>query len=45
LAGNLPNYEEATRFLYRRDSQRFAELIASWPTDVRTYLTRLLQTT
>lgn len=43
LAGNLPNYEEATRFLYRRDPQRFAELIASWPADVRAYLTRLLQ--
>ena len=34
IAGNLPNFEEATRFLYRRDKQKFAEFVLSWPKDV-----------
>ncbi|HEY9217611.1 MAG TPA: DUF2239 family protein, partial [Phenylobacterium sp.] len=38
LAGNLPNFEEATRALSRRDAARFAGLIAEWPQDVRTYI-------
>ncbi len=43
MAGNYPGYEEATRALYRGESQRFAELIARWPKDVRTYALRLAQ--
>lgn len=41
LAGNLPDYEEATRALYADDRARFDELIASWPIDVRHHTLRL----
>jgi uncharacterized protein len=43
MAGNLPGYEEATRALYRGDSERFAELMSPWPKDVRNYALRLLK--
>jgi len=41
MAGNLPGYEEATRALCRGDDERFADLIAKWPKDVRDYALRL----
>jgi hypothetical protein len=41
MAGNRPNYEEATRALYAQDRERFESLIESWPKDVRAYLTRV----
>jgi len=41
MAGNLPGYEEVSRALYRGDGQRFAELMATWPKDVRNYALRL----
>jgi hypothetical protein len=34
IAGNLSNFEEATRFLYRKDKKRFTDLISDWPKDV-----------
>jgi uncharacterized protein len=34
IAGDLPNFEEALRFLYRRDKKRFKDLISSWPEDL-----------
>lgn len=34
IAGNLPNFEEATRYLYRKDKKKFTELISSWPKDI-----------
>jgi hypothetical protein len=34
IAGNLPNFEEAVRFLYRKDKKKFTELISSWPKDI-----------
>lgn len=34
LAGDLPNYEEATRALYRKDFSTFLNLIVAWPGDV-----------
>jgi hypothetical protein len=37
IAGNLPNFEEATRFLYRKDKKKFAELISAWPKDIIKY--------
>jgi uncharacterized protein len=40
MAGNLPGYEEATRALYRGDDTRFAELISTWPKDIRDYAIR-----
>lgn len=35
LAGNLPEFEEATRALFANDAKRFRKLIAKWPDDVR----------
>jgi hypothetical protein len=43
LAGNLPDYEDATRALYAGDRPRFEEKIAQWPDDVRTYTLRLAE--
>ncbi|MFM0741917.1 DUF2239 family protein [Paraburkholderia xenovorans] len=34
LAGNLPNYEDATRALYADDRTRFDTIVATWPDDV-----------
>jgi hypothetical protein len=41
MAGDRPGYEEATRALYANDRNRFTELIADWPKDIRRYATRL----
>ena len=41
MAGNLPNYEEATRALFARSWERLGELIAGWPEDIRGYVERL----
>ena len=41
MAGDFPNYEEATRALYKGDGEGFESLIQSWPEDIRSYLTRL----
>lgn len=35
MAGNLPQFEDATRALYAGESQRFGELTANWPADIR----------
>ena len=38
MAGNLPGFEEATRALFSKDSdrlQRFTNLVKSWPSDIR----------
>ena len=43
MAGNLPGYEEATRALYRRDGERFDELIRDWPRDVRLHAQRMVR--
>lgn len=40
MAGNLPDYEEATRALYANNPDRFKNLIASWPSDIRAYTER-----
>jgi hypothetical protein len=42
LAGDRPNYEEASRALFARDGARFSALIAEWPVDVRAHLERLV---
>jgi uncharacterized protein len=34
IAGNLPNFEEALRYLYRRDKKKFLELVSDWPKDI-----------
>ena len=41
LAGNLPDYEEATRALFAGDSARFAEHTESWPVDIRTHARKI----
>jgi len=43
IAGNRPNYEEATRALFAADHARFEELIAEWPEDIRAHLLRVLE--
>lgn len=41
LAGNLPNFEEASRALYAVDRARFEALIGDWPEGIREHLTRI----
>jgi hypothetical protein len=41
IAGNFPNFEEASRALFADDMPRFREQIAGWPEDVREHLVRL----
>jgi hypothetical protein len=42
IAGNLPNFEEASRALYARDDDRLRALLADWPEDFQAYLVRLI---
>jgi len=41
MAGDAPNYEEASRAFYRGEREQFARLIAAWSVDVRTHLQQL----
>jgi len=41
MAGNLPNFEEASRALFAGDRERLSELVGSWPTDVRDHAVKL----
>jgi hypothetical protein len=41
MAGDLPDFEEASRALFADDRRRFAGLIAGWPDDVRDHAVRL----
>ncbi|WP_035553920.1 DUF2239 family protein [Burkholderia sp. 9120] len=43
LAGNLPDYEDATRALYANDQPRFAAIVAAWPDDVGAHALRLAE--
>ncbi|PQV45128.1 hypothetical protein B0G83_11841 [Paraburkholderia sp. BL21I4N1] len=43
LAGNLPDYEDATRALYANDRPRFAAIVAAWPDDVGAHVLRLAE--
>lgn len=43
MAGDLPNFEEASRALFGRDQARFEKLIAAWPRDLRKHLARLVR--
>ena len=42
MAGNLPDFEEASRALYAGDRDRFDVITAKWPGDVRDYAALLL---
>jgi steroid delta-isomerase-like uncharacterized protein len=37
MAGDRPNYEAATRALFRADAARFETLVARWPKDIRAF--------
>jgi uncharacterized protein len=41
MAGDLTNFEEASRALFANDRERFSELISGWPTDVRDHGAKL----
>lgn len=43
MAGDLPDFEEASRALYAKDHARFLSLIRAWPQDVRAYVVRLAE--
>lgn len=42
VAGNLPDYEEASRALFGKDNARFGSLIERWPEDIRNHLLRFV---
>ncbi|MCK1389793.1 DUF2239 family protein [Bradyrhizobium sp. 1] len=41
MAGNLPQFEEASRALFADDRRRFTGLIADWPTAIRDHIVKL----
>ena len=41
IAGDLPNFENAIRYLYRKDQSSFLKQISDWPDDVQTYALKL----
>lgn len=41
MAGNLPGYEEASRAFWRKERERFTQLTAAWPQDVREHVRHL----
>jgi hypothetical protein len=41
MAGNEPFFEEATRSLFAGNAERFGEMVAGWPVDVRDHATKL----
>jgi uncharacterized protein len=43
MAGNLPGFEEATRALFAGEPERFNDLIASWPVDIRDHTQKLAE--
>jgi hypothetical protein len=43
MAGDLEDFEEATRALFAKDHARFAELIAKWPRDIRRQALSMLE--
>jgi uncharacterized protein len=43
MAGDLPNFEEASRALFASEKERFGALVRAWPADVRKHVERLLE--
>lgn len=41
MAGDLPGFEEATRALFANDHEKFRQLIAAWPVDMRDHAVAL----
>ncbi|HKJ85056.1 MAG TPA: DUF2239 family protein [Spirochaetia bacterium] len=42
MAGDLPNFEEASRALYQHDWDSLRELIGGWPVDIRDHIEFML---
>jgi uncharacterized protein len=42
MAGNLPNFEEASRALFAKNQTGLKKLVRSWPEDIRAHLERLV---
>jgi uncharacterized protein len=42
IAGNLPDFEEASRALYAKDDARLRKMTRAWPTDVKKHVSRLV---
>ena len=43
IAGDLPGFEESTRALFAGSSDRFKDLMASWPIDIRNHARKLAE--
>lgn len=43
IAGDLPDFDEASRALFAMDKSRFCALIKDWPVDIRTHIEYLTQ--
>ncbi|MCE2564816.1 DUF2239 family protein [Komagataeibacter sp. FNDCF1] len=43
LAGDYPQFEEASRALFARDFEKLGTILALWPEDVKIYVMKLLQ--
>ncbi|CAN5574894.1 DUF2239 family protein [soil metagenome] len=41
MAGDLPNFEEALRAFYAKDTDKFKKQMESWPSDIRTHVLKL----
>lgn len=41
MAGDLPDFEDASRALFAADRRKFGELIAPWPVDIRDHIIAL----
>ena len=41
MAGDLPNYEEATRAFWRQEREGFEQMTEAWPVDIREHVRRL----
>jgi hypothetical protein len=41
MAGNLTNFDEASRALFADDRQRFLNQIADWPVDIRDHVVKI----
>ena len=41
MAGDLPNFEEASRALFADDRRRFVSQISDWPEDIRDHVVKL----
>src|SRR5947207_6650678 len=41
MAGNLANFEEASRALFADDRRRFVGLIVDWPVDIKDHIVKL----